>query len=141
MNTPVAISVKYMPHLLIRSFNRKIRPKGNKLIRLLKPINIFLRVSLTGSHFGILLFSKMCSRTVLTSKVQIEDDDILSWWSGTLSNALPSLRKLARRVLAIPATCTLAHDIGRRAASASASLPPDHQNRLNDILHVTYNLE
>lgn len=70
----------------------------------------------------------------------LDDDDILGWWAGGSANGLPTLRKLARRVLAIPATCSSAHDVGQRAMVAASALPPAHQHRLNDILHVTYNL-
>ena len=73
-------------------------------------------------------------------QVHLDDDDILSWWAGASANGLPTLRKLARRVLAIPATCSHAHDIGQRAKAAVATLPLHHRHRLNDILHVTYNL-
>ncbi|KAF2365091.1 HAT C-terminal dimerization domain [Trinorchestia longiramus] len=73
-------------------------------------------------------------------KVCLDDDDILGWWAGSSANGLPTLRKLARRVLAIPATCSRAHHIGQRAVAATAALPSTHHHRLNDILHVTYNL-
>ena len=73
--------------------------------------------------------------------MNVEDDDILAWWAGPFANGLPTLRKLARRVLAIPATCSHAHDIGQRAVAAATAIPFTQQQKLNDILHVTYNLE
>ncbi|XP_037775039.1 uncharacterized protein LOC119572119, partial [Penaeus monodon] len=44
-------------------------------------------------------------------KVHLDDDDILGWWSGTSASGLSTLRLLARKILAVPATCAYAHDL------------------------------
>ncbi|CAL4101175.1 unnamed protein product [Meganyctiphanes norvegica] len=73
-------------------------------------------------------------------KVQIDDDDILGWWAGPNAGGLPTLRLLARKILAVPATCSYAHDLATHAHKASAQMGLTDTQQLNNVLHMKYNM-
>ena len=70
-------------------------------------------------------------------QVQLDSDDILSWWSA--AHCLPTLRRLARRVLAVPASCSSAHHLATRFSQARGVLPMATHRRIDDMMHVACN--
>ncbi|XP_064094604.1 LOW QUALITY PROTEIN: uncharacterized protein LOC135206976 [Macrobrachium nipponense] len=73
-------------------------------------------------------------------KVHLEDDDILGWWSGTSASGLSTLRLLARKILAVPATCAYAHDLCLNARQARQQMGIVEDSQLNNVLHLKYNM-
>ncbi|XP_027225220.2 uncharacterized protein [Penaeus vannamei] len=73
-------------------------------------------------------------------KVHLDDDDILGWWSGTSASGLSTLRLLARKILAVPATCAYAHDLCVDARQARQKMGLADDTHLNDVLHMKYNM-
>nr|XP_053646885.1 uncharacterized protein LOC128698587 [Cherax quadricarinatus] len=73
-------------------------------------------------------------------KVHLEDDDILGWWSGTSASGLSTLRLLARKILAVPATCAYAHDLCVHARQARQQMGLQDEFHLNNVLHMKYNM-
>ncbi|XP_042222003.1 uncharacterized protein LOC121866414 [Homarus americanus] len=73
-------------------------------------------------------------------KVHLEDDDILAWWSGTSASGLSTLRLLARKILAVPATCAYAHDLCVHARQARQQMGLVEEFHLNNVLHMKYNM-
>lgn len=73
-------------------------------------------------------------------KVHLEDDDILGWWSGTSASGLSTLRLLARKILAVPATCAYAHDLCNHARQARQQMGLLDEFHLNNVLHMKYNM-
>lgn len=73
-------------------------------------------------------------------KVHLDDDDILSWWSGTSASGLSTLRLLARKILAVPATCAYAHDLCISARQARQQMGLVEDSQLNNVLHLKYNM-
>ncbi|XP_045608476.2 uncharacterized protein [Procambarus clarkii] len=73
-------------------------------------------------------------------KVHLDDDDILGWWSGTSASGLSTLRLLARKILAVPATCAYAHDLCVHARQARQHMGLVDEFHLNNVLHMKYNM-
>ncbi|KAK4287138.1 hypothetical protein Pmani_039785 [Petrolisthes manimaculis] len=74
-------------------------------------------------------------------KVHVENDDILSWWSGGSASGLSTLRLLARKILSVPATCVYAHELGTHARHARTHMALTHETHINDVLHMKYNMD
>lgn len=73
-------------------------------------------------------------------KVHLEDDDILGWWAGTSASGLSTLRLLARKILAVPATCVYAHDLSVHGRQARQQMGLSDESHVNNILHMKYNM-
>ncbi|KAL7648485.1 UNVERIFIED_CONTAM: hypothetical protein RMT77_000391 [Armadillidium vulgare] len=73
-------------------------------------------------------------------KVHLDNDDILGWWSGPSASGLPTLRRLARKILAVPATCAFACQINAHAAAASEKMGLMEPSQLNNVLYMRYNM-
>ena len=70
----------------------------------------------------------------------MDNDDILTWWAGSSASGLPTLRRLARKILAVPATCSYACQLSGHAVLASQKMTLPSHNHLNHVLHMKYNI-